>query len=226
MRCIGVRAGSAANDLVLVVVLFLVLPGEVVGEREIKGRGSESTCFRIRGGVGESTWRASSSESRISSMSMKRPDPLGGVEGVLTLVFAFILGFGGKGSKIGVEDAGYDFGSLPRFFGELFLLGGAEAGSLNFRTGDFCIWAEGVKSKSSMSTKLFGDSAFWFEGGGTCVKLSMSSKIVSSIGPSFLRSSKVGDAREVASSGVGKSDDVGIAGGGSGGMSSISMNVD
>ena len=193
MRCIGVRAGSAASDLVLVVVLFLVLPGEVVGEREIKGRGPESTCFRIRGGVGESTWRASSSESRISSMPMKRPDPLGGVEGVLTLVFAFILGFGGKGSKIGVEDAetdvgtaGYDFGSLPRFFGELVLLGGAEAGGLNFRTGDFRVWAEGGKSKSSMSTKLFGDSAFWFEGGGTCVKLSMSSKLVSSIGRSFL----------------------------------------
>jgi hypothetical protein len=30
----------------------------------------------------------------------------------------------------------------------------------------------------------------------------------------------------VASSGVGKSEDIGIAGGGSGGMSSISMNVD
>ncbi|RYZ71503.1 MAG: hypothetical protein EOP09_04555, partial [Proteobacteria bacterium] len=29
---------------------------------------------------------------------------------------------------------------------------------------DLC--AEGGKSKSSMSTKLFGDTAFWFEGGG------------------------------------------------------------
>ena len=61
------------------------------------------------------------------------------------------------------------------------MVGGAEAGGLNFRTGDFRICAEGGKSKSSISTKLFGDAAFWFEGGGSCVKLSMSSKPVSSL---------------------------------------------
>ena len=55
MRRIGVKAGSAANNLALTLVPFWALLGDVVGERVIKGRGSESTCFRIRGGVGDST---------------------------------------------------------------------------------------------------------------------------------------------------------------------------
>lgn len=45
------------------------------------GKGGESCSLHSRGGVGENASRTSSSESSISSISMKRPDPFGGVDG-------------------------------------------------------------------------------------------------------------------------------------------------
>lgn len=153
----GTRLGSAVEAFA-----FAVLLGEVVGESVIRDRGCELTCLVVRGGVGERSCRASSSESRISSMSMKRPEPVGGVDSILVLVFDFARGF-----KIGVDDvetdvgiAECDFVGLPRFLGEPSMGVGAEAGGLKIETGDFRICAEGGKSKSSMSTKLSGETGF------------------------------------------------------------------
>ena len=171
---------------------------------------------------------ASSSESRISSMSMKRPEPVGGVDGVLVLVFDFARGF-----SIGVDDAETEMGTVecnsggfPRFFGEPSMVIGAEAGGLKIETGDLRICAEGGKSKSSISTKLCGDAGFCPEGGGSCAKSSMSLNPISLIWLSSLRNFVIGVAREVVGGGIGGSEDMVIGGGGSGGISSISMKSD
>ena len=70
MRKIGVMMGSS----------FCCLLGRESSRSKANGRGGEFCRLRTRGGEGEKASRASSSESRISSISMKRPDPLGGVE--------------------------------------------------------------------------------------------------------------------------------------------------
>lgn len=62
--------GSSARDL-----------ADAGSLSKANGSGGESFSLRIRGGVGDKASRASSSESSISSMSMKRPDPFGGVDG-------------------------------------------------------------------------------------------------------------------------------------------------
>ena len=70
MRKIGVMMGSS----------FCCLLGRGSSRSKANGRGGEFCRLRTRGGEGEKASRVSSSESRISSISMKRPDPLRGVE--------------------------------------------------------------------------------------------------------------------------------------------------
>ena len=69
-----------------------------------RGSGPESWSLRTRGGVGEKASKASSSESRISSMSMKRFDAAGGVEGGCA-IHSFVCDGDAGGFRKGIDEA-------------------------------------------------------------------------------------------------------------------------
>ena len=104
MRCTGTTFGFTD-------VFFVVLVR--VGEVQKRGKGWESWSLCTRGGVGESACMTSSSESRISSMSMNRPDAFGGVAGGSDMLidFAFVVLFFGSatGDAAAVSVADLDF---------------------------------------------------------------------------------------------------------------------
>ena len=182
MQCTGVSFASASGSpFVFVGEAMQVLLGDVLGESETKGKGPESAYLWIRGGVGDNASSASSSESRISSISMNRSELPGGVAGTTLFSFVFTLDFEDDGFSTGVEDLDTldilecCFGGLLRFLGDASPGSNADAGGLSFVTGLCCICAEGGKSNSSMSKNLCCEAAFWFEGGGSCSNRSMSS---------------------------------------------------
>lgn len=92
--------------------------------KDARGSGGRLTNLWTRGGVGEKESKASSSESRISSISMKRDDAVGGVDGGCEI---FVVGwyFEAGGCRVGVNVvvagviSDLDFGGRPRrFFGD------------------------------------------------------------------------------------------------------------
>ena len=172
--------------------------------------------MRTRDGVGEKASSTSSSESRISSISMKRPDPFGGVDGNRCGVCCGEINL----RDVGGADTGtaqiplFAFGGLPRrFLGEPEVMASADADadadSVDVPGGGLCSILGGADWKSSISAKLVCDSTFWFDGGGwPSSKSSMSSKIPSCAGR--LGAGSVKSFCDWDSGGVGRSDEIAI----------------